>query len=87
MLQNYPITQAEHESVENWPRVFDEHDVQFLVLDRHDDTDLLDLFRSQPGWTLDFEDEEAVIFARADIPQSTNLPISQSTNPPTDLHI
>ncbi len=37
MLQNYPITQAEHEFVENWPRVFDEHDVQFLVLDRHDD--------------------------------------------------
>jgi hypothetical protein len=59
MLQNYPVTQAEHESVENWPRVFDEYGVQFLVLDRHDDTDLLDLFRSQPGWTLDFEDEEA----------------------------
>ncbi len=87
MLQNYPITQAEHKSVENWPRVFDEYGVQFLVLDRHSDTDLLDLFRSQPGWALDFEDEEAAIFARADIPQSTNLPISQSTNPPTDLHI
>ncbi len=67
MLQNYPVTQAEHKSVENWPRVFDEHDVQFLVLDRHDDTDLLNLFRSQPGWIVDFEDEEAVIFARADI--------------------
>jgi hypothetical protein len=79
MLQSYPVTQAEHESVENWPRVFDEYGVQFLVLDRHDDTDLLNLFRSQPGWALDFEDEEVVIFARAAIPQSTN--------PPTDLHI
>ncbi|MDY6874829.1 MAG: hypothetical protein SWK90_01300 [Chloroflexota bacterium] len=65
MLQNYSVTQAEHKSVENWPRVFDELGVQFLVLDRHSDNDLLDLFRSQPGWALDFEDEETVIFARS----------------------
>jgi hypothetical protein len=72
MLQNSLVTQSEHKLVENWPRVFDEYGVQFLVLDRHDDTDLLDLFRSQPGWTLDFEDEEAVIFARADIAFESN---------------
>ena len=65
---------------EDWPRVLDEYGVQFLVLDRHDDSDLLDLFRSQPGWAVDFKDEEAVIFARADIPQSTNFPIYQFTN-------
>jgi len=79
MLQNYPVTQAERQSVEDWPRVFDKYGVQFLILDRHDDSDLLNLFQSQPGWALDFEDEEAVIFARADI--------AQSANPPTDLHI
>jgi len=78
MPQDYSITQ-ETGTNEDWPGMLDVYGVQFLILDRHDDTDLLDLFRSQPGWTVDFEDEEAVIFARADI--------SQSTNPPTDLHI
>ena len=58
--------------------MFDEYGVQFLILDRHDDGDLLNLFRSQPGWALDFKDGEAVIFARANIPQSANLPIYQS---------
>ena len=56
----------------NWVEMFDEHGVQFLILDRHDDGDLLNLFQSQPGWALDFQDEEAVIFARANIPQPTN---------------
>ncbi len=51
---------------ENWPGVFDEYGVQFLILDRHEDGDLLNLFQAQPGWVVDFEDERAVIFARAD---------------------
>jgi len=72
MLQDYSVTQAERRSVEDWPQVLDEYGVQFLVLDRHDDSDLLDLFRSRPGWMVDFEDKEAVLFARADISQSTN---------------
>jgi len=76
MLQDYSVTQAERQSAEDWPQVLDEYGVQFLVLNRHDDGDLLKIFRSQPGWTVDFEDEEAVIFVRADIP-----------NLPTDLHI
>jgi hypothetical protein len=51
---------------EDWVKIFEKHGVQFLVLGRHDDSDLLRLFRSQPGWAVDFEDEEAIIFARAD---------------------
>ena len=66
---------------EDWPAVLDEYGVRFLVLDRHDDSDLLELFQSQPGWAVDFEDEEAIIFARADIPQSSNLRTER------DLHI
>ena len=72
MLQNYPVTQAERQSIEDWPRALDEYGVQFLILDRHDDGDLLNLFRSSPGWAMDFEDGEAAIFVRIDIPQSTN---------------
>ena len=55
---------------EDWPAVLDEYGVHFLVLDRHDDSDLVKLFRSQPGWTVDFEDREAIILARADTAQS-----------------
>ncbi len=54
---------------EDWPEVLDEYGVQFLVLGRHDDRDLLKLFRSQPGWAVDFEDKEAIIFARTEMAQ------------------
>ncbi len=71
MPQDYSIAQATDVN-ENWPVMLDEYGVQFLVLHRHDDSDLLSLFRAQPGWAVDFEDGEAVIFARAGVPQSTN---------------
>jgi len=57
---------------EDWPAVLDEYGAQFLMLSRRDDSDLLKLFQAQPGWAVDFEDEEAIIFARADTAQFTN---------------
>ena len=64
MPQNHSVTQ-EIDMGKDWRGTFDKHDVQFLVLDRHSDSDLLSIFRSQSGWMVDFEDEEAVIFAHA----------------------
>lgn len=64
MLQDHSVAQ-ETGANEDWLGVLDECGVQLLVLDRCDDNDLLNFFRSQPGWTVDFEDEEAVIFVRA----------------------
>jgi len=52
---------------QHWSAVLDEHGVQFLALERHGDSDLLSLFRSQPGWTIDFEDEETAVFVRTGI--------------------
>jgi hypothetical protein len=49
---------------ENWLEVFDAYGVQFLVLGSQADSDLVDLFRSRPDWKVDFEDGEAIIFAR-----------------------
>ena len=72
MPQDHSITR-ETDMNGNWVEMFDEYGVQFLILDRHDDGDLLNLFQSQPGWALDFQDEEAVIFARADIPPTYQL--------------
>jgi hypothetical protein len=79
MLQDHSVAQ-ETGMNDDWPAVLDEYGVQLLVLDRHDDSDLLKLFRSHPGWTVDFEDGEATIFTRADTAQSTDFPIYQSTD-------
>jgi hypothetical protein len=49
----------------DWPEVLDVYGVEFLVLDPHDDRELLNLFRSQPGWRVDFEDEEMALLVRA----------------------
>lgn len=71
MLQHRSIAQ-ETGVDEDWAGVLDEYGVQFLVLGRHDDSDLLKLFQSQPGWTIDFQDEEAVILVRAGAAQVHN---------------
>jgi hypothetical protein len=49
----------------DWSEVLDEYGVEFLVLDPHDDRELLNLFRSQLGWRVDFEDEEMALLVRA----------------------
>ena len=71
MLQDHSIAQETGVN-EDWAGVLDEYGVQFLILDIHSDGDLLKLFQSQPGWKVDFQDEEAVIFARADTAQVHN---------------
>ncbi|MBC8254293.1 MAG: hypothetical protein H8E35_09690 [Ardenticatenia bacterium] len=53
---------------QEWETTFDQYGVQFLVLDRNDDTELANHFRAQPGWRVDFEDNEGVIFAQTSIP-------------------
>ena len=52
---------------EDWLEMLEEYEVEFLVLDPHTDSELLGLFKSQPGWAVDFEDREAIIFARTNI--------------------
>jgi hypothetical protein len=64
MLEDHAVGQ-ETGTTESWPDVLDEYGVQFLLLDRHNDDGLLELFQSQPEWMVDFEDEEAVLFVRA----------------------
>lgn len=47
-----------------WLGMLDEHGVQFLVLNRHSDGELLRLARAHPGWTVDSEDGETMILIR-----------------------
>ena len=59
----------------NWLTMLDAHHVRFLVLNLHSESDVVRYFRSQPGWTVDFEDEEAIIFARTDAPTYGHRPV------------
>ena len=52
---------------ENCVGLLDEYGVQLVVLDFHNDSEMLNLLRSQPEWAIDSEDGEVVIFIRADI--------------------
>jgi hypothetical protein len=74
MLKNGSVAQAERPlngsgfgKNENWSGVLDAYGVQFLVLNLHSESDMVNFFRAQPGWKVDFEDEESIIFARADV--------------------
>ena len=71
MPQDHTVTKAEgsfNTQVttinENWLRVLDEHSARFLVLNLRSEGDMVKFFRSQPGWSVDFEDGESIIFAR-----------------------
>ena len=66
MRQDRSLTQETGVN-EDWVQVLDGYGVQFLVLDVHSDSELVELFQSQPGWTVDFQDGEAVILARAEM--------------------
>jgi hypothetical protein len=50
----------------NWRRVLDAHQVRFLVLNLDSEDDMVRFFRSQAGWSVDFEDGESIIFVRDD---------------------
>jgi hypothetical protein len=66
MPQDHSIAQETGVN-KRWLGMLDQYDVQFLALDLHSDSVLVELLRSQPGWAVDFEDGEAVLFARADM--------------------
>jgi hypothetical protein len=50
---------------DSWLAVLDRYRVQFLILDKEQDSRLMSLIRSQPGWAVDFENEVSVLFSRS----------------------
>jgi hypothetical protein len=50
---------------QDWLAALNQDDIKYVVLHLGDDGDVVQLLRSLPGWLIDFEDDEAVIFARA----------------------
>ena len=62
--QSVPTELVLHPTHE-WLQLFDEENVQLVILDSHLDIELIQAIRSQPEWNADFEDNELVIFALA----------------------
>jgi hypothetical protein len=50
---------------DDWSRVLEEYDVQFVVLNQSQDEKLVKTLLRQPGWSVDFEGDGVVIFARS----------------------
>lgn len=63
MLQDHSVAQGTGVN-KRWLRMLDEYDVQFLALDLQSDRNLVEFLRLQPGWAIDLENGEAVLFAR-----------------------
>jgi len=51
--------------LDGWLAAFDRHRVQYLILNKKRDSELLSLVRGQPGWAVDVEDEASVLFSRS----------------------
>jgi hypothetical protein len=49
----------------HWLQCFEEQNVQFIVLNQSQDRHLVKTLRRQPEWSVDFEADGAVIFARS----------------------
>ena len=47
-----------------WAAVLDAYGVQYVVLDRHRDRGLQQAIGNEPGWQLDCQDKDAVLYAR-----------------------
>jgi hypothetical protein len=67
MPQDQAVTR-ETRRYERWLAALDAFDVTFLVLDTEHDGGLVQAARSHPGWDVDLEDGDAVLFARAGKP-------------------
>ena len=50
--------------VVDWLALFEQEDVQFVVLDRCTDRDLVEILERGHGWMVDSEDKESMIFRR-----------------------
>jgi hypothetical protein len=50
---------------QDWLALLDDLDVRFLMLDTHQDYELLQAAQRNPRWTLDVEDGNSALFVRA----------------------
>jgi hypothetical protein len=67
---NKAITQAKSNRV--LLKLLEEYQVQCLVFEYENDRQLIQFFRLQPGWGIDFEDGDVVFFVRTNTGNDLN---------------
>lgn len=70
--------QAPHKSNNGqarWLTVLEMFDAQFLILDKQRDSKLLGQVRSRSGWSVDFEDQDSVLYTRVQVPEGTGAAV------------
>ena len=55
----------------DWLALFEQEKVQYAILDRRADSELLRMLRRQCGWSIDMEDRGSVILVRNDMGQQS----------------
>jgi len=60
-----PVNTSEAQIPGEWLQLLDDKSIQLVILDAQADAGLAKAIRSQPGWKLNFEDDEVVTFAPA----------------------
>jgi hypothetical protein len=50
--------------LDSWLALLDRYSVQYVILDRELDCELISLVQSQPGWAVDFSDEASMLLSR-----------------------
>jgi hypothetical protein len=49
----------------NWRELLTQYDITYAVLSQTEQPDLIADLRREPGWQLDYEDDQAVVFVRS----------------------
>ncbi len=65
LVQNPMQTELTLHPAHECLQLFDEENIQIVILDPNLDTELVEIIRSQPEWSVDFEDDELVVFTIA----------------------
>jgi hypothetical protein len=58
---------SHNQTVEQWPVLLEEFDVQFLMLDTERDSELFELLQEHPAWSIDSQDSQSVLLVRTDV--------------------
>jgi len=51
-----------------WRALLDKYAITYVVLDTNEQSELITDLRQEPGWRLDYEDDQAVVFSRSPSP-------------------
>jgi hypothetical protein len=64
-MSRHEPSAMEFGQLDTWLAILDRYRVQYMILNRELDRNLISLVQSQPGWTVDFSDEASMLLSRS----------------------